>query len=143
VWSANSRHDHLADVLHRMRAYAQPLCEAADIDIDFNVNAILLERKLGMQERKSLYLIFKEAVNNAVKHARCTHIEVTLRPVGKHIELEVADNGTGMRDHTISPLTLGGNGLGNMQRRAKEVHAELEHRPREGGGTAVVLRMPA
>ncbi|MEO8591399.1 MAG: ATP-binding protein [Flavobacteriales bacterium] len=142
VWSANSRHDHLTDVLDRMRAYAQPLCEAAGIDITFDVDHALLQRKLGMEERKSLYLIFKEAVHNALKHAQCTRIEVTLRPVYRRVELVVADNGTGMQLDAVT-MTLGGNGLGNMQRRAKEIHAELEHRAREGGGTTVVLRMAA
>lgn len=141
VWSVNSTHDQLGDVLDRMRAYAEPLCEAAGIELHFEVAAGITGRKLGMEERKSLYLIFKEAVNNAVKHARCTRIDVGLRAMGRQLELVVADNGIGMNGTTERDGNLGGNGLGNLQRRAADVGGTLTHAARAGGGTEVHLRM--
>jgi len=139
VWSVNTTHDHLSDVVDRMQAYAQPLCDAAGIELLLEVPPALAARRLGMEERKSLYLIFKEAVNNAVKHARCSRIEVRMRAVDKRIELSVADNGKGLRATVTTDTSLGGNGLVNMQRRASGIGGELTHRSRAGGGTEVIL----
>jgi two-component sensor histidine kinase/outer membrane protein assembly factor BamB len=142
VWSVNSQHDRLGDVLDRMRAYAQPLCEATGIDLTLDSAPGLSERKLGMEERKSLYLIFKEAVNNAIKHAQCSRITVELRPAGKRIELVVQDNGRGLSPTPGTDASLGGNGLGNMQRRATSVGGEFTVARRSEGGTEVRLRIP-
>lgn len=143
VWSVNSGNDQVEDLIDRMRAFAQPLCDVAGSELDFTLGKGLLARKLGMEERKSLYLIFKEALTNAVKHARCNCIEVTIKAVDGRLELVVSDNGTGMDDSQLSKVNLGGNGLGNMRRRAKEVNGTLKIGPAASGGTQVVFSVPA
>lgn len=140
VWSVNSGHDSMEDLLDRMRAFAEPLCEAAGITMEFDVDAVPLTRKLAMDQRKNLYLIFKEAVNNAVRHGRCQHITVTLRSVKGLLELSVADDGAGVSDTAARGASLGGNGLGNMARRAREVGGEVQVTPGQSGGTTVLFR---
>lgn len=143
VWSVNTRNDQLVHVIDRMQAFAQPLCEASEIELAFHIAEGLSSRKLGMEERKSLYLIFKEAVNNAVKHARCSRIDVHLRrATDGGIELVVADNGIGLREEAPREPSLGGNGLGNMLRRAEDAGGTLVHRPSSPTGTEVVLVIP-
>ena len=66
VWSVNSDHDPMENLFDRMRAYARPLCETAGIELVFDLDKSLVMRKLGMEQRKNIYLVFKEAVNNAV-----------------------------------------------------------------------------
>ena len=139
VWSVNSGHDSMEDLLDRLRAYAEPLCEAAGITVEFQVEAGATARRLAMEQRKDLYLICKEAVSNAVRHSRCKRITVALRPVGRSIELVVADDGTGLPEETARGSSLGGNGLGNMARRAKEIGGELRVLAGEPQGTRVVL----
>ena len=140
VWSVNSGNDALEDVLHRMRAYAQPLCEAAGIALAFDAPAPLLVQRLGMEERKSLYLVFKEAVANAVRHAHCTRIRVALREERGELLLTVEDDGQGFATADLPKDTLGGNGLGNMQRRAQEVGGAVEVTNGPVGGTVITLR---
>jgi len=143
VWSVNSSNDHIEDLVDRMRAYAQPLCEAADVQLDFTIGDDILARKLGMEERKNIYLIFKEALNNAVKHAQCSRIEVTLTLSDARLRLVVSDNGTSDASHYLGNVSLGGNGLGNMRRRALEVGGTMEVQRATNGGTQVVFCVSA
>ncbi|MGI8995234.1 MAG: ATP-binding protein [Pyrinomonadaceae bacterium] len=65
--------------------------------------------------RRALFLIFKEAVNNAARHAQCERVEIELRADGPSLCLRVADDGRG-----FDPTMEGeGNGLLNMRRRAR------------------------
>jgi len=139
VWSVNSGNDSLQDIVDRMRAYAEPLCEAASIRFELEVEAGPLTRRFAMDQRKNLYLVFKEAVSNAVRHAQCTQIKVTLQLVHGRFQLAVADDGTGLMEDTARGASLGGNGLGNMARRAREVGGDLRILPDPQGGTKVMF----
>lgn len=122
-----------------MHAYAEPLCEAAGIGLEFNIDAGPLTRKLAMEQRKNLYLIFKEAVSNAVRHSRCERIKVSLRMVNGRIELVVEDDGVGLPEAATRGGSLGGNGLGNMVRRAGEIGGEVQVLAGAMKGTRVVF----
>ncbi len=140
VWSVNSGHDSMEDLLDRMRAYAEPLCEAAGIHLEFDVEAGPLTRKLVMEERKNLYLVFKEALSNAVRHARCERIQVSLRAMNGSLELVVDDDGIGLPEEAARNGSLGGNGLGNMMRRAGDINGTLQVLAGATQGTRVILR---
>jgi ligand-binding sensor domain-containing protein/two-component sensor histidine kinase len=140
VWSVNSRYDSLKDLVDRMRAYAQPICDTMNIELRFDIGHGTMEKKLGMEERKSLYLIFKEAVNNAVRHARCAHLAVSIQVARGALEMVITDDGLGMKDAQLSAVTLGGNGLGNMRRRAMETGGTVDISSGIGGGTTITFR---
>ncbi|MBL7980268.1 MAG: hypothetical protein JNL52_00525 [Flavobacteriales bacterium] len=139
VWSVNSDHDSMEDLVDRMRAYAEPLCEAAGMELTFSVNVRPLTRRLAMDQRKNLYLIFKEAVSNAVRHSKCRHISVAMELTNGVLELQVEDDGIGLVEVTTQGASLGGNGLGNMARRAQDIGGEVQVSKREPSGTRVVL----
>jgi signal transduction histidine kinase len=85
-----------------------------------------------------LYLIFKEAVNNAARHSACTQARVEMCIWKRRLELRISDNGRG-----FDPSTAGtGNGLMNMQRRATGLGAKLELQSEPGRGTDLKLTVP-
>jgi signal transduction histidine kinase len=94
--------------------------------------------KLGADLRRETYLIFKESVNNAVRHAACTEIDVQLAVSHRWIELTVKDNGKGFED-----AGKDGNGLASMYLRASQLGGVLKVTSAAGLGTAVSLRAPA
>lgn len=94
--------------------------------------------KISMQQRRSLYLLFKEAVNNAAKYSGGDRLEAKLTVVGKKLSLTVQDNGKGFDTSVV----LRGNGLQNMQQRAKELKGTLQVQSGPGLGTRVHLEMP-
>ncbi|MCW5899700.1 MAG: hypothetical protein KIT10_10555 [Flavobacteriales bacterium] len=140
VWSVNSRYDDLGDVLDRMQQYAGPLAEAQDWDLHITMSDELRSMKLGMNERKNLYLVFKEAVNNAAKYARCDRMNISVARKGDLIELSVADNGVGLEVGSNGGSGLGGNGLRSMEQRAADIRGILEVLSAPGQGTTITLR---
>ncbi len=86
-----------------------------------------------------LYRIAQEAVSNAVKHARASHVIIRLSRTPQLLQLEIIDDGTGM---TKSKSTRRGLGLGLMQHRAATIGAELSVTSKRGEGVAVICRLP-
>lgn len=82
-----------------------------------------------------LYYIAREAINNAIKHAKATRIDVRLaRRPNNRIELCIIDDGVGMPP---SDLKLPGNGLGSMKYRSRILGGMLEIHPGADRGTVV------
>jgi len=89
--------------------------------------------------RHNVFLAFKEAVNNVVKHAQATKARVKLRLEPDKFILTVADNGRGPGD--LSEKTLR-NGLKNMRKRLADVHGEFDISAGADGGTLVQMTVP-
>jgi streptogramin lyase/two-component sensor histidine kinase len=119
VWSVNPANDSIENLVNRMRAYASSLTESANIKLEFESNLSNNKLEISMLQRKNLYLIYKEAVNNAVKHSHATNIGIKLNQIGHQLQLIVEDNGKGI-NHENNNVKMGGNGLTNMHSRAKE-----------------------
>jgi signal transduction histidine kinase/sugar lactone lactonase YvrE len=141
VWAINPKRDHLADVVQRMRRFASDALAARDIAFTFEAPTDGTSLALGADLRRQAYLVFKESVNNAVKHAGCTAVGAALRVAGNRLQLEVRDNGRGF-DPSAAPEGPGGNGLASMKRRAAELGGTLELDSRPGAGTTVRLDVP-
>lgn len=142
VWAVNSKNDDLLHVARRMRAFAARLTEAAGIALDFHFDEALAERPLSMMQRKNLYLVFKEAVNNAVKHSGAARITVRFFQEQGEYVLQVEDDGSGFEEAglVIAADSGRGNGLGNMRTRANEMKGRIHLDPVPGNGTRVELR---
>ena len=92
---------------------------------------------LEMDERRNIFLITKETLNNAIKHSQCTKLEVTFSAFNRHVEVVVNDDGVGF--DLQSPTSR--NGVINMKRRAQQIGRELVIFSEEGRGTTVRLKM--
>jgi len=88
-----------------------------------------------MQERRDLYLIFKEAVNNLAKHSKATEATINFHLDHNTIIMVVADNGIGF-EATSSYLN---NGLRNMKERAAGHQWKLDIRSGQGAGSTITL----
>lgn len=87
-----------------------------------------------------LYRIAQEAVNNAVRHASATRIDIHLGRTEDEIVLGIRDNGRGLPRQREGSAT--GMGLRIMHQRALMIHGTLHCSPRTNGGTEVVCRYP-
>src|SRR5262249_54208302 len=93
---------------------------------------------MGANLRRELFLIFKESINNIVKHSGATEAEVEFRFDRDQLFLRVSDNGRGVDFGAES----GGHGLVRMKGRATERGGRLEMHSGEGKGTIVTLVVP-
>jgi signal transduction histidine kinase len=136
VWAINPRHDHLSNLSHRMRRLADDLLGAQGVAFDFSVTGADPDRALGAGVRRQVYLVFKEALNNVVRHAACTRVAVALRVDRGSLTLSVVDDGRG-----FDPATArAGEGLASLRQRAAALGGTLA--VRADGGTSVVLTVP-
>jgi ligand-binding sensor domain-containing protein/signal transduction histidine kinase len=146
VWAINPERDHLSDLIQRMRSLAGELTEYADIGLRVKLTGIEedADLPLGADLRREIYLIFKETVNNMVKHSACDMAEVSFGVENDNLIVSVKDDGKGFTPATNGngAATRGGNGLPNMKRRAANMNGSYEITSEIGIGTKVVLRVP-
>ncbi|HXB92919.1 MAG TPA: ATP-binding protein, partial [Puia sp.] len=135
VWSINPDIDTLGEALPRMLHYAAQLLEANGIQLQAEITPEVEHLKLSMQQRRDVYLIFKEAVNNMVKHSRASRAIVRFEQSGNTLVMSVADNGSGF-DAAVQALE---NGLKNMRERARQHHWTLDIRSRPQQGATITL----
>ena len=135
VWSIRPDNDKMENLVIRMREYLGQTAEARNMQVQFSADEKVLNENLSMQHRQHIFLIFKEAVNNAVKYSGGKTVTVFLGRENSHIRLSVKDDGTGFNAARITSSS----GLKNMQARAKELHGTLQIRSEAGSGTEVEL----
>jgi signal transduction histidine kinase/streptogramin lyase len=142
VWAVNSRNDDLLHVVQRMKAFAARMAEGAELMLDFQVDSAITSRPLSMVQRKNLYLVFKEAVNNAAKYSGGSRLSVRLERDESELVLTVQDDGVGF-DQAMAEVNgsaRGGNGLESMKARAAEIKGSIRMGSVAGKGMRVQLR---
>src|SRR5262249_61328935 len=105
----------------RMRGFASDFFPAREIDFSFRAPAGGLELRLDADLRRQLYLIFKEAVNNAARHSRCTQAEIEFEVAQDRLLLHVRDNGRGFDPSGEAAISIIGNGLESMPELTREM----------------------
>jgi len=136
VWAINPGNDNGEKMISRMENYATNLCAVRNIQFHFCEDEKVNSISFPLEQRKNIYLIFKETVNNAVKYAEAKNIWVSLQLNGKKLTLTIKDDGNGFDESTIKL----GNGLNNIKLRASELKAELNLISAENEGTTVVMK---
>ena len=137
VWMIKPGESEGNSLKQRMERFAYEICSSKNISTTINLED-LEKIKFTMQQRKNIYLIFKEAMNNAVKYSGTSQINITAWLQNNRIQLQVKDLGTGFNTAIIKK----GNGLDNMQYRAKELGAEIDIESGDEKGTAIILKIP-
>ncbi|MGZ5190476.1 MAG: ligand-binding sensor domain-containing protein, partial [Flavisolibacter sp.] len=77
VWSINPDKDKLYDLIIRMREYAIPLFETNNMSFHFKVDGDE-ERVIPMNIRRNVFLIYKEAIHNILKHSTASEVDISL-----------------------------------------------------------------
>jgi signal transduction histidine kinase len=122
AWGLDAESDTVNALEDRMRDLLDQLARSTSFDIRFVVEGLEDVVMLPARLRQELYLVFKEATTNAVRHARSpTHLGVRLYRQKDSIVLEVQDDGG-----VVAQPALAGMGLRNMRRRAQAVGGTLD-----------------
>jgi signal transduction histidine kinase/tetratricopeptide (TPR) repeat protein len=137
IWAINPHNDSFNHIVDRLRNYASRMAQSKNITLEFNVQEMLSTISLTMEQRKNLFLICKEAVNNAVKYSGCNTLSVSIHNNNNHLNALITDDGKGFDVEAASE----GNGLKNMKQRANVLHASLSIHSEMEKGTRVDLGM--
>ncbi|HMP91710.1 MAG TPA: triple tyrosine motif-containing protein, partial [Phnomibacter sp.] len=138
VWAIKPDNDTMLKLIARMREFATSVLEAKEMQLEFVADEALNNLKPDMEYRRDLFLLFKEAVNNAAKYSKSKAVNICIGIDNHRLKMVVADNGVGFDAKTADS----GNGLGNMRRRAAALHGKLDITSRENFGTTITLVAP-
>ena len=138
VWAINPENDEGGKLVQRMESYARDICALKNVQLHFEADERIKSITLPLQHRKNIYLIFKEALNNALKYAAANVVGITIGISGNNLSLKIKDDGKGFDDATVKK----GNGLKNLHSRAAEIGGTITITTAEGSGTTITLCSP-
>lgn len=136
IWALDREQASLEDLLVYATSYARTYCDHHGLALTIDIAQDLPQTDLTTEQRRSLFLILKEALHNTVKHARAERFTITAR-WSDGLLLTLADDGLGL-PAGIEHGT--GNGMRNMRRRITALGGSMELRADRG--TAIHLRLP-
>jgi ligand-binding sensor domain-containing protein/signal transduction histidine kinase len=143
VWSIRSEPRGMDSLIRRMREFALDLLGSLGIDIELQTPPIAESVHLSLQERRQLFLIFKECIHNVARHSGCTAVKTELKVLEREIVLIVEDNGSGLNPVERPPGSTGGNGIPGMRLRAESLGGSMQFTSKPGEGCTVVIRIPS
>jgi signal transduction histidine kinase/ligand-binding sensor domain-containing protein len=148
VWAVNPKHDTLESLASYLEKYALDFLGAAGIRCRLDLPLESPVWQLTSDARHNLFLAYKEALNNVVKHAGATEVQIRLTLGAAAFELEIADNGRGFDRQNYAGQTANqpgrvaaGNGLAGMNQRLREIGGGCEITSAPGHGTLVKFRV--
>ncbi|MBV6441855.1 MAG: hypothetical protein DYG98_23410 [Haliscomenobacteraceae bacterium CHB4] len=140
IWAMKTKNDQTEDLAARMTEFGYGLLEARNIDFKTHISVDISGKHLHPQVRRNVYLIFKEALNNAAKYSNAKEVELDFVVKKGWLLMKINDNGLGFEADSLR-AEGGGNGLQNMRKRAADIGGKLDIISGPGEGTSVELRV--
>ncbi|HKP31884.1 MAG TPA: sensor histidine kinase, partial [Chitinophagaceae bacterium] len=135
IWTMTSSNDTVENLITYIRTYAIEFFENTNIECDFNMPEHIPSIELTGERRRNIFLAVKEAMNNVLKHAKASKVQIDITITDKLI-ITIADNGGGIDFEKIRKF---GNGLKNMQARLENINGLFEIR--KDGGTVATFEI--
>ena len=136
VWAMDAKKDNWGSLIDRMNEFASEMLLAKEVDFVIDKGSINESRKISGDFRHNIYLIFKEAITNIIKHSNASKVEIALQNVTSDLEMMIKDNGMSVE----KKYKTSGQGTQNMQNRAKQINGTLKSFYKEG--YVIVLNCP-
>jgi signal transduction histidine kinase len=139
VWAVNPKYDSVASLASYYSLFAQRFLNLAGIACRLKVADSFPAAALDSRLRHGVFLAFREALNNAVRHSGASEVRIGMAVVDEELKISVVDNGKGFIPGEGLP---GRDGLTSMRQRMKKLGGECEIRSDTGKGTHVEFRLP-
>jgi signal transduction histidine kinase/ligand-binding sensor domain-containing protein len=136
VWALNTRHDTLESLFNYLTRFAHEFLTPARIRCRLQVPVDVPDHSVSSEIRHNLFLAFKEALNNIVRHSGASETRLDINLEGDSLRVIIADDG-----HGFDPTGPAGNGLANIRERIRQINGETTITP-SPAGTTVTLRVP-
>lgn len=136
IWSMNSGNDMIDNLISYIRSYAYEYFENTPVACKINSPENIPALTISGDKRRNLFLCIKETLNNILKHAEATAVEITVS-VSTEITVVIADNGKGINKETLRQF---GNGLKNISRRMESIGGSFTIE--NNNGTVTTLTLP-
>ena len=139
VWAIDPGKDKLEYFVGYIISFAQEMLSDAGVACRFSFPHELPVESLSSEARHHLFLAFKEALHNIIRHSKATEVKIQFAIHAKECELAILDNGSGFDPAIVGSRPGGGRGLTNLRNRMLAVggHCEIQSHP----GTGTKLRL--
>ena len=137
IWAIQAKNDDFQKFVEKMRNFAVGILGAKDVALQFENLVDSKKNLLTMEQRKNAYLIYKEAINNIVKHAQASKVHIKIWIEDAIIMLEIKDNGKGFD----TSQHYEGNGIQNFFERAEMHEMRCSLDSEQGVGTRLLLEI--
>ncbi|MCX6894543.1 MAG: sensor histidine kinase [Verrucomicrobia bacterium] len=142
VWAVNPKKDSLDGLTNYLGAYAQELLSTANLRCRLDLPLRLPQWNLPAELRHNVFLAFKEALNNVLKHSGASEVHIALAVKPTHFVLTVKDNGRGFQPGLapaagVPASNTGGHGLANMRSRMEKIGGQFNLASSPDQGTTV------
>lgn len=134
VWFINPDNDTAGDYLAKIRDVTAKLLGTMEVELEISEEA--LAHFTGLEDRRNLFLLYKEALNNIARHSRAENVSIQFREEGGILVLRIHDGGVGFDE----PALTRKGGLQTMRKRAQLLKSSLEIDSAPGRGTTLTLR---
>lgn len=129
IWSMSSSNDSLSNMIAYIRSYALEYFEDSGVACKISIPEKLPNIEVIGEIRRNVFMVVKEALNNILKHANATEVNINLVRVPDGLCLYIKDNGTGI---DFEKLRQFGNGLKNMKKRMDDIQIEFTIENKDG-----------
>ena len=90
IWVLDDSLDTVDELITRLKQFAIPVASASNIEAVIKADSEVNSRQLTKEEKRNLFLICKEAINNSIKYAGASQINLAIAASGKKIKIVVA-----------------------------------------------------
>ena len=133
IWVLDDALDTVDELVTRLKQYAIPVANASKMEAIIKADSKINSRKLTKEEKRNLFLICKEAINNSIKYSGASQVNIDITPNGKKVQLLITDDGRGFNSNEI----VYGYGIKNMQYRAGQIGYKVVLKSAPGMGTQI------
>ena len=138
VWAVNPSNDNLKKLTAYISEYAENYFEVSEIKCRFSFPEFIPEINLSSEKRHNLFLVIKEALNNALKYSQAKRVSISLVVELSFFKITIKDDGKGFSPELISNTS---NGIKNMKERMDLIGGEFEIKSNIGEGTEIGLKI--
>jgi signal transduction histidine kinase len=139
VWAVNPKYDSVASLASYYSLFSQRFLNLAGIACRLQVAETFPTAPLDSRLRHGVFLAFREALNNAVRHSAASEILIEMDVVENTLKIIVADNGRGFN---LADRLPGSDGLASMQERMAKLGGRCEITSQPETGTTIALWLP-
>ncbi len=139
IWATHQSTISLDSFDKRLRNYALKAIEdRLEVSIHFSLSNPAIT--ISSMQAINLFRVIQEAIQNILKHARATQINIRCEQTGEKISIAINDNGIGMAEDRTK--TSDSYGIQNMRSRINEINGELRITSIAGSGTTINIELP-
>lgn len=140
IWALNPSNISLSGLITRIREYASDYLEECQIALLSDLPPVSKpdhSPPITKESHRHLLMVVKESLNNTVKHAGASKVEIRVQLDAGAFCISIQDNGRG-----FDAVRDGGNGIHNMQNRIRSIGGSFEIRSIPGQGTGIFISVP-